>query len=180
MKKAGVIFIVACTFFSFFNASAADSGEFIMEVPRAGLRKITSPDCAHIFFCQAEPGQMGFIGMKNDHGFLLWRRSIGINTFLRPTWSEDGLFIGILTDYGYNNADLHSPSFGIRNFLYILEASTGRVVDKRDIDQELFKHEVDASLRGRPHDISLIIEKEFVTASTCVNGQRFSSVFRLK
>jgi hypothetical protein len=84
-KKVSWIIFLICLMVQNFNVFSQSKDESTIVAPITSLRRIPSPDCSHVFFYTAKTGEKGLIGIKNDHGVVVWQRPILMNSFF-PTW----------------------------------------------------------------------------------------------
>jgi hypothetical protein len=56
----------------------------------------------------------GLIGVKNDHGVIIWEKPIPINSFF-STWSRDGRFIALSVDKPYHFTNSKKENFPTLN-----------------------------------------------------------------
>ncbi|MBM3610896.1 MAG: hypothetical protein FJX18_05175 [Alphaproteobacteria bacterium] len=122
-KKIWWIIFLICPVSQNFNAFSQSNDVKTVIEPRTDSRVIPSPDCSLFFFYKTTSEKKGLIGVKNDHGVVIWRKPISINSFF-STWSRDGRFIALSVDKPY-----YFTSSKKENFCYIFESSTGRSVN---------------------------------------------------
>lgn len=122
-KKICCLVFLICPVFQNFNAFTQNNDVTTVIEPRTDSRVIPSPDCSLLFFYKMTSEKKGLIGVKNDHGVVLWQNPISINAFF-STWSQDSRFIALSIGKPYRFTNSKKE-----NFCYIFEASTGRSIN---------------------------------------------------
>jgi len=102
------------------------------------LEEMASPDTKLRAFMYCSHEHQAMVGVVDAHNKILWQLYTGAKAGFGFFWSADGRHLAFWTDYWYSGVDLyakHGPNEDRdENYVYVLEAKTGKIVYEMDPD----------------------------------------------
>jgi hypothetical protein len=104
--------------------------EFFLEIP-SGKRNIKA-------FIYCPEGQQAIVGVVKSDNTILWQKTTGSKASFNLFWSADFKYCLFYTNYWYSNVNLYAKGASKNNrdtnYIYVIEARTGKIVYELDPD----------------------------------------------